>query len=75
MTIILTEGLDAEKKFKETGKLVEPKRQGLSEDEYWLFMTINKALTADKDIFTKLTKNLKGISEETTTGVARLYKF
>lgn len=44
MTIMLTEGLDAQKKFKETGKLTEPLRQGLSEDEYWLFMTINKAL-------------------------------
>jgi adenosylhomocysteinase len=31
-------------------------------------------LTADKNYFSKLTKNLKGISEETTTGVARLYR-
>lgn len=75
MTIMLTEGLEAQKKFAETGKLVEPARKGLSEDEFWLFTTINKALTQDKEIFTKLTKNLKGISEETTTGVARLYKF
>ena len=61
-TILLIEGLAAEKKFKETGKLVEPIR-GASEDEYFLYVTINKALEKDKDAFTKLNKNLKGVSE------------
>lgn len=37
-------------------------------------MTIYNSLKADKTCFSKLTANLKGISEETTTGVARLYK-
>ena len=72
-TILLIEGLAAEKKFAETGKLKEPVR-GESEDEYFLYVTINKCLEKDKHAFTKLTKNLKGVSEETTTGVARLYK-
>jgi len=31
-------------------------------------------LKEDKTCFSKLTADLKGISEETTTGVARLYK-
>jgi len=52
---------------------VEPAR-GQSEDEYWLYKTINKYLAQDKHYFSKLSKNLKGISEETTTGVARLYR-
>ena len=36
---------------------------------------INECLAKDKSFFTKHSKNLVGISEETTTGVARLYKF
>lgn len=72
-SILLIEGLAAEKKFAETGKLTPPVR-GESEDEYYLYVTINKCLENDKQCFTKLTKNLKGVSEETTTGVARLYK-
>lgn len=72
-TLYLIYGKEAEKKLKETGELVEPVR-GISEDEYWLFKTIVKYLRQDKDYFSNLTKNLKGVSEETTTGVARLYK-
>jgi adenosylhomocysteinase len=72
-TIYLIEGLAVEKKFNETEKLEEPTR-GHSEDEYWLYKTINKYLQQDKHYFSKLSKNLKGVSEETTTGVARLYR-
>jgi adenosylhomocysteinase len=72
-TIILIEGLAHEKRYLQSGNLVEPSR-GESEDEYWLYKTINNCLEKDKNYFSKLTKDLKGISEETTTGVARLYK-
>ncbi len=73
--MFLIDGQVAEKKFLETGQLVEPARgAGLSEDQYWLLKTINKCLAQDKNYFSKLSKNLKGVSEETTTGVARLYK-
>jgi len=61
-TILLIEGLAAEKKLAETGKLTEPVR-GASEDEYFLYVTINKCLEKDKQAFTKLNKNLKGVSE------------
>ena len=74
-TVYLIEGLATEKKFKETGSIAEPARTSLCEDEYWLLMTIKRNLEKDKNYFTNLTKNLKGVSEETTTGVARLYKF
>lgn len=73
-TIYLIHGLEAEKRFNETEQLVEPVRGG-SQDEYWLLKTINKYLLTDKHYFSKLSKNLIGVSEETTTGVARLYKF
>lgn len=66
-------GLEKERIYRETGQLTDPVR-GESEDEYFLFKTINNCLEKDKEFFTKLTKDLKGISEETTTGVARFYR-
>ena len=72
-TILLIEGLAAERRLA-NGETLEPPVRGESEDEYFLNMTIYKSLMEDKTCFTKLTKDLVGISEETTTGVARLYK-
>ena len=72
-TIFLIEGLAAEKKLANGEELVPPVR-GESEDEYYLYKTIYDTLLEDKTAFSKLTADLKGISEETTTGVARLYK-
>ena len=72
-TILLIEGLAAEKKLANGEKLPEPVR-GESEDEYYLMVTINECLAKDPKCFSKLTADLKGISEETTTGVARLYR-
>lgn len=63
----------AEKKFKETGELPDETKFN-SETEVELFKIIKESLKNDKDKFSKLTKNLKGISEETTTGVHRLYE-
>lgn len=51
-----------------------PDKEKLSEDEYWLNVTIQSALSKDNQFFTKVSKDLIGISEETTTGVNRLYK-
>lgn len=72
-TILLIEGLAAEKRLANGEELPLPVR-GASEDEYYLHMTIYNSLKEDKTCFSKLTAHLKGISEETTTGVARLYK-
>ena len=72
-TIFLIEGLALEKRLANGEELVPPVR-GESDDEYYLYLTIHKSLQEDKTFFSKLTKDLKGISEETTTGVARLYK-
>lgn len=73
-TLFLIEGLATEKRLANGEELKAPQRAGISEDEYWLFQIIYESLQADKECFSKLTKDLKGISEETTTGVARLYK-
>lgn len=72
-TIFLIEGLAAEKTLEASGTLRDPVK-GESEDEYYLHVTIKKCLEKDKNYFSKLTADLKGVSEETTTGVARLYK-
>jgi adenosylhomocysteinase len=74
-TILCIEGLATEKTYNASNKteLPEPSRE-LGEDEYELRRVINRCLLKDPQYFSKLTKNLTGISEETTTGVARLYK-
>jgi adenosylhomocysteinase len=45
-----------------------------NDEEKALFVTIRKRLERDPGFYTKVKKNLKGVSEETTTGVHRLYE-
>ena len=45
-----------------------------SEEEQILFALISKTLKEKKGWFAELAKNIKGVSEETTTGVQRLYQ-
>jgi len=49
--------------------IAEPK----NEEEAELFKTIRKRLAKDKDFFVRTRDAIKGVSEETTTGVHRLY--
>jgi len=44
-----------------------------SEEETVLFATLRKALAEKPGWFAELAKNIRGVSEETTTGVHRLY--
>jgi adenosylhomocysteinase len=46
-----------------------------SEEEEILFALIKQLLTEKPGWFAELAKNIKGVSEETTTGVNRLYQF
>jgi adenosylhomocysteinase len=44
--------------------------------EYSIILdTLRNSLAADSQRFTKIAAEIKGVTEETTTGVARLYKF
>ena len=45
-----------------------------SEEEEFLFAAIKKRLTAQPGWYSKRLKQIKGVSEETTTGVHRLYQ-
>ena len=61
-TILLLFGLESEKKFKENGVLPNADRS-MCEDEYELWSLIRKTIEKDSDTFTRLNKNLKGVSE------------
>jgi len=45
-----------------------------SEEEVSLFNSIKKKLAQDGSFYSKIKANIKGVSEETTTGVHRLYE-
>jgi adenosylhomocysteinase len=45
-----------------------------NDEEFWLFTAIAQRLAADPKHYSKLKANIKGVTEETTTGVKRLYR-
>jgi len=45
-----------------------------TEDEVELFASLKETLKKDKQLWHKIAKEIKGVSEETTTGVHRLYQ-
>ena len=73
MTMMLLEGMKWEKKFREEEKLPDPSTVE-ADDEKALYEFFRKVIPEDPERFARLSANVKGISEETTTGVARLYQ-
>src|SRR5215467_105397 len=45
-----------------------------SDEEYALFAAIHKRLATDAHFYSRIGTNIKGVTEETTTGVKRLYQ-
>jgi adenosylhomocysteinase len=45
-----------------------------NDEEFWLFTAIAQRLSRDGAYYSKLKGNIKGVTEETTTGVKRLYR-
>ena len=77
INLILDDGGDAtmyiilgEKAEKDPSILDKPK----SEEEIYLFKQIKKRIAATPGWFAKVKKEIRGVSEETTTGVNRLYQ-
>jgi adenosylhomocysteinase len=75
--MILDDGGDAtllvhlgQKAEKDLGVLAKP----TSEEEVSLYKAIKKKLAAQPGWYTKVAKEIKGVTEETTTGVHRLYE-
>ncbi len=44
-----------------------------NDEEFWLFAAIAKRLAADPVFYSRIKANIRGVTEETTTGVKRLY--
>merc|ERR1712194_263768 len=73
MTILILEGCKAEIQYELNGELPDETKY-IYDDEIALFKFIKERVPEDSKRFRKLAKNIIGITEETTTGVARLYQ-
>lgn len=71
MTMLLLEGMKWEKAYKETKALPDPETCD-SDDGASLYRLLRKVIPTDPEKFHRLSADIKGISEETTTGVLRL---
>ncbi len=67
-TLLVHLGCDAEADPKVLDRAAE------SEEEAILFGSIRRTLAKDPHFYSKVAKNIVGVSEETTTGVHRLYE-
>src|SRR3954463_11443970 len=67
-TLLVHLGQDAEK----NPKLLDRKAE--SEEEQILYASIKRTLAKDKSFYSRIGKGVLGVSEETTTGVHRLYE-
>ncbi|GFQ04275.1 adenosylhomocysteinase [Phtheirospermum japonicum] len=66
-------GVKAEEEFEKTGKVPDPTSTDNVEFQYVLTI-IRDGLKTDPKRYTKMKERLVGVSEETTTGVKRLYQ-
>jgi adenosylhomocysteinase len=67
-TMLVHLGVDAEK----TGQAPDP-ASAKSHEQKIVFEVLNASLAESKDRYTKIAGEIKGVTEETTTGVLRLY--
>ncbi|KAH0641302.1 hypothetical protein KY285_037888 [Solanum tuberosum] len=72
-TLLIHEGVKAEEEFAKNGTIPDP--TSTDNVEFQLVLTIIKeSLKTDPLRYTKMKERLVGVSEETTTGVKRLYQ-
>ena len=69
LTLLVHKGVEVEKK----GMAPDPKT-ATNEEMRVIYSVLTESLAKDKQRFTKLASEIKGVSEETTTGVHRLYE-
>jgi len=72
-TLLVHEGVKAEKEYKESKKLPDPNSTDDGEFKIVLRLLRN-VIQKDPTKWTRMAKKLVGVSEETTTGVHRLYQ-
>ncbi|MBA3393432.1 MAG: adenosylhomocysteinase [Deltaproteobacteria bacterium] len=68
LTLLVHKGVECEKK----GGAPDPKT-ATNEEMRVIYSVLTESLKGSKDRFTKIAAEIKGVSEETTTGVHRLY--
>jgi adenosylhomocysteinase len=72
-TLLIHEGVKREKEFAATGAVPDP--ASTDNEEFKCVLTIIRdSLKTDPQKWTKMAANIVGVSEETTTGVHRLYE-
>jgi adenosylhomocysteinase len=69
LTLLVHKGVESEK----AGKAPDPKT-ATNDEMRVIFNVLTQSLAANKHRFTALAAEIKGVSEETTTGVHRLYE-
>jgi adenosylhomocysteinase len=73
-TLLVHEGVKFERIYAKTGDLPDPDQFDNKEFKEVVKIIRNSILHEDKEKWTKIAKRLIGVSEETTTGVHRLYQ-
>merc|ERR1719365_53279 len=71
-TLLIHEGVKWEKKFAKDGSKPDPSKE-TTEDMQCVMEIIKQSLDVDPQRWTKMAAGCVGVSEETTTGVHRLY--
>jgi len=72
MTLIVHEGYKAEEEYAKTGALPDPESTNNAEFKIVLGI-VRRELQRDHQLWHRIAARLQGVSEETTTGVHRLY--
>jgi len=72
-TLLIHKGYEAENAFAKSGKLPDPDRAE-NEEEAIILALIREELQKDSQRWHRVAKEVVGVSEETTTGVKRLYQ-
>lgn len=73
MTLLVLEGAEWEVKYEQTKELPDPSRY-TSDDEKALYSLLRKVIPQYPNRFRQMSTQIRGVSEETTTGVMRLYQ-
>jgi adenosylhomocysteinase len=72
-TMMILQGIKWEEEYEKSGKLPDPTSVH-TEDEESLLKLLREVIPKDSKRFRRLAKAIVGVSEETTTGVQRLYE-
>ena len=70
VTLLVHKGVEYEK----AGAVPDPE-SAENDEQRVVLTTLQRSLEQDADRFTRMARNIQGVTEETTTGVHRLYQF